>query len=75
MEFWWVNHKQTYKNEVDGGYIWSLKTNSNGGSNQTYLNLPRTSPGDLVFSYAGTFIRAIGVVQASKPSKSKRNII
>ena len=23
--FWWVNHKQTYRQEVNGGYLWSPK--------------------------------------------------
>jgi len=26
MRFWWVNHKQTYKQEVGDGYLWSPKT-------------------------------------------------
>jgi hypothetical protein len=25
MRFWWVNHKQTYRQEIGGGYIWSPK--------------------------------------------------
>ena len=28
--YWWVNHKQTYRQETDGGYIWSPKANANG---------------------------------------------
>jgi hypothetical protein len=27
---WWVNHKQTYRQETDGGSIWSPKANANG---------------------------------------------
>lgn len=60
--FWWVNHKQTYRAEVEGGYIWSPKRKSDGGFNQTYENLTLVSPGDLVFSYAHTLIKAVGVV-------------
>ena len=52
MSYWWVNHKQTYTSEVEGGYIWSPKENSNGARNQTYINLTLTTPGDIVFSYA-----------------------
>lgn len=61
MAFWWVNHKQTFKSEIEGGYIWSPKQNKNGAKNQTYLNLTLTRPGDIVFSYAGG-IKAIGIV-------------
>ncbi|WP_421250108.1 HNH endonuclease [Aeromonas sp. 600584] len=69
--FWWVNHKQTYSAEVRGGYIWSPKMNRNGSKNQTYINLTLTRPGDVVFSYAGGVIKAIGLVSASCCEKSK----
>lgn len=46
--FWWVNHKQTFKAETEGGYIWSPKENQNGARNQTYVNLTLVQPGDLV---------------------------
>lgn len=73
MSYWWVNHKQTFTSEIEGGYIWSPKKNTNGAKNQTYLNLTLTKPGDIVFSYAGG-IKAIGVVSESfrelpKPSE------
>lgn len=41
---WWVNHKQTFRQEFDGRYIWSPKKNSNGVKNQTYLNLKEARP-------------------------------
>ncbi|EHA1065486.1 HNH endonuclease [Aeromonas hydrophila] len=74
MAFWWVNHKQTYSAEVGGGYIWSPKANRNGSKNQTYINLTLTRPGDVVISYAGGLIKAIGLVttpclEARKPSE------
>jgi putative restriction endonuclease len=59
--YWWVNHKQTYRSEVEGGYIWSPKENRNGGKNQTYLNLKEVAPSDVVISYADTRIKAVGV--------------
>ena len=62
MNFWWVNHKQTHKQEIEGGYLWSPMANTDGSRNQTYLNMPRTAIGDLVFSYASAEIRAIGRV-------------
>jgi len=65
INYWWVNHKQTFRAEIEGGYIWSPKKNKNGSKNQTYLNLPKTKPGDMVFSFAGAKISAIGIVSAS----------
>ena len=75
--FWWVNHKQTFKHEVEGGYIWSPKRNKNGGFNQFYENMSLVSPGDVVISYADTKIKAIGIATKRarnhvKPSFGKR---
>lgn len=73
QKYWWVNHKQTFIQETEGGYIWSPKANSDGAFNQTYLNLTLVQPGDVVFSYANTKIQAVGVVsgtcrEATKPT-------
>lgn len=63
MSYWWVNHKQTFKQEFEGGYIWSPKRNANGAANQTYFNLTIVSPGDIIFSYSSTMIQAIGIAE------------
>ena len=47
-QFWWVNHKQTHRQELDGEYLWSPKRNQNGSKNQSYDNMPRVRPGDIV---------------------------
>ncbi|AUD03466.1 HNH endonuclease [Spirosoma pollinicola] len=60
--YWWVNHKQTVKKELNGGYLWSPQTKSNGNVNLSYENLRLTKPKDIVFSYAGGIIKAIGLV-------------
>jgi len=62
VAFWWVNHKQTYRQETDGGYIWSPKANANGANNVSYTNLTRCVSGDVVFSYAKGKISHIGLV-------------
>lgn len=62
MNYWWVNHKQTHKMEIEGGYIWSPKTSKGGIKNQTYINLTGAQVNDLVFSYADGEIKAIGIV-------------
>ena len=59
---WWVNHKQTSRQEIDGSYLWSPKKNKNGARNVSYDNMTRAVPGDVVFSYADGKIGAVGVV-------------
>ncbi|WP_128545429.1 HNH endonuclease [Larkinella soli] len=61
MNYWRVNHKQTFKSEIEGEYIWSPKNRQNGSRNLFYENLTKVRIGDKVFSYAGQAIKAIGV--------------
>ena len=71
MNHWWVNQNQTYVHEVPGGYMWSPKTNSNGARNRFYDAMTETQPGDVVFSFAGTWIKAIGIVSGPVQSAPK----
>lgn len=64
-QYWWVNHKQTSRIELDGGFIWSPTEKKGGVRNQAYINLTLVRPGDIVISYADTFIKAIGVAKNS----------
>jgi hypothetical protein len=68
---WWVNQNQTYAHEVPGGYMWSPKANSNGARNRFYDAMTETRPGDVVFSFADTFIKAVGVVSGPCQSAPK----
>lgn len=61
MRYWWVNQNQTYHHEVRGGYLWSPKRNVNQARNPYYDFMREVAPGDVVFSFAGTVIRAIGI--------------
>jgi hypothetical protein len=61
MRFWWVNQNQTFEAEVDGGYLWSPKRSKGDRFNIFYENMREISPGDLVFSFADTYIRAVGI--------------
>jgi hypothetical protein len=36
VAFWWVNHKQTFRHEFRGGYIWSPKRRRDGTRNAFY---------------------------------------
>jgi putative restriction endonuclease len=60
--YWWVNHKQTVRQEIEHQYLWSPKTLSNGRPNRFYDNMREASPGDRVLSYAGGVVRYIGRV-------------
>lgn len=63
MSYWWVNHSQTFKQEIEGGYIWSPQKNKDGARNETYLNLTRVQSGDVIFSYADGYIKAVGIAE------------
>lgn len=64
MRRWWVNQNQTYKHEVPGGYLWSPKRNANGARNPFYDFMREVAPGDVVFSFADTGIKAIGIARS-----------
>lgn len=71
MRYWWVNQNQTYKFEVPGGFLWSPKTRSDGARNPFYLTMAQVAPGDVVFSFCDTYIKAIGVVQRGAETAPK----
>lgn len=73
-QYWWVNHKQTARQEIERQYLWSPKAKSNGKRNIFYDNMRRASPGDLVLSYADGLVRFVGRIAefaftAPKPSE------
>lgn len=74
MRYWWVNHKQTVRQELAGGYLWSPVTEANGARSQFYENMREAAPGDLVLSYANGQVGRIGIVadfaiSAPKPAE------
>ena len=62
MRYWWVNQNQTFRQEIDGGYLWSPKRNKNGRRNPFYEFMREVAPGDIVFSFCDTRIAALGIV-------------
>jgi putative restriction endonuclease len=64
MRYWWVNQNQTYRHEVEGGYLWSPKRSASGARNTFYESMREVSPGDLIFSFMDTRIQAIGIAQS-----------
>ncbi|WP_417276409.1 HNH endonuclease [Castellaniella sp.] len=72
MRYWWVNQNQTYRHEVPGGYLWSPKRKANQAQNPFYDFMREVMPGDIIFSFSSTNIRAIGIAashayEAPKP--------
>lgn len=64
MRYWWVNQNQTYRQETEGGYLWSPKRSANGSRNPFYESMREVAPGDLIFSFVNTRIAAIGVARS-----------
>lgn len=62
MRYWWVNHKQTSKFEIAGGFLWSPMRNKNGARNKFYDNMRIAAPGDAVISFSHAKISFFGVV-------------
>jgi hypothetical protein len=75
VRYWWVNQNQTFRQEIEGGYLWSPKRNKNCHRNPFYEFMREVAPGDLVFSFCDTRIAAVGVVsgycrESPKPGNS-----
>lgn len=74
VRYWWVNQNQTFRQEIQGGYLWSPKRNANGARNPFYEFMREIAPGDPVFSFADTRLIAVGIVgsycyESPKPSE------
>ena len=63
MKFWWVNQGKTFNQEVQAGFLWSPKVDRNGAFNYSYQTMTLVEPGDIIFSYADSHIKAIGIAQ------------
>lgn len=64
MRYWWVNQNQTYRQETVGGYLWSPKRKANNARNHFYETMREVAPGDLVFSFCDTRIKAVGIARS-----------
>jgi putative restriction endonuclease len=63
VRYWWVNHKRTHRQELDGEFLWSAKKKQSGVDSESSSNMTKIMPGDVVFafSFAGGALRAVGV--------------
>ncbi|WP_122745866.1 HNH endonuclease [Pseudomonas viridiflava] len=62
MRYWWVNHKQTSRHEISGGFLWSPMFKVDGSRNHFYETMRMAAPGDIVISYSHATIKFVGVV-------------
>lgn len=62
MRYWWVNHKQTSRHEIAGGFLWSPMYKANGAKNYFYDTMRMASPGDPVISFSDAQISYVGAV-------------
>jgi putative restriction endonuclease len=63
VRYWWVNHKKTHRQELEGEFLWSPKRQSSTNNNESSNNMTKVMPGDVVFAFslAEGAIRAVGV--------------
>lgn len=71
MRFWWVNHKQTVRQEIAGGYLWSPKRTAGGARNQFYENMRIIAAGDVVLSFANGRVGYVGIVTSGAINEGK----
>jgi hypothetical protein len=62
VRYWWVNQNQTFRQEIEGGYLWSPKRNKNDHRNPFYEFMREVAPGDAVLSFCDTRIAALGII-------------
>jgi hypothetical protein len=60
MNYWWVNHKKTFRQEFGGKYVWCPKRKKNNHINHYYETVREVRPGDLIFSYAHASVQGFG---------------
>lgn len=64
MRFWWVNHKQTFRQEFGGGYVWCPKLKQNGRPNHFYETMREVRAGDVILSYANAAVQGFGIARS-----------
>ncbi len=77
LRYWWVNHKRTQRQELEGELLWSPRKNKGGADRESSNNMTRIMPGDVVFSFSLTAgaVGAVGVAltrarEAANPFES-----
>ena len=61
VKHWWVNHRQTPRQETEGGYLWTAGTSKSATGTASFENLIAVQPGDVIFSFGDGVVGAVGV--------------
>jgi hypothetical protein len=61
MAYWWVHQNETWREESNGGYLWTPLKITNGKTQHHWESLARVQPGDVVFSSVGGKIVAFSI--------------
>ena len=69
MNYWWVNLGETYKYEVKG-FMWSPQLGARGPV-PAYENMKLIRPGDVIFAFADTYIKAMGIAVSPAQASPK----
>ncbi|UTE78492.1 McrB family protein [Rossellomorea sp. KS-H15a] len=71
VNFWWVNQGQSAKLQIEGGFLWSPKTDKKGTPLAHHNDVMLAQPGDIVFAYSDVAIRSICIVERASEDKPK----
>lgn len=69
MAYWWVNLGSTYKHEVRG-FMWSPQLGARGKI-QSYENMLLIQPGDVIFAFSNSQIKAVGIATGRAQASPK----
>ena len=73
QKYWSVNRKQTFKHEIEGGFLWSPKLKSEGNRNYFYDTMANAEVGDIVLIYAnGILLAYLGIVPLKKHARVRK---
>jgi putative restriction endonuclease len=63
VRYWWVNHKRTHPQELEGEFLWFPKRSQGSPDRESPNNMAKIMPGDVVFalSLAKGALCAVGV--------------
>ncbi|GKX50591.1 HNH endonuclease [Budvicia aquatica] len=65
QQFFWVNHKQTFRIARRDGFIWAPCRAKDNKPRASYESLKLAKDGDIIFSYAYGKIGAVGVITSN----------
>jgi len=62
MNYWWVNHRKTFRQEFGGKYIWCPKRDKSGNTQYGWESVREVKNGDIVFSYSHQHLQGFGYI-------------